>query len=388
MEEQQNDMRMVAASAPSIIEQNKASLQKANEAADKLIELINRAEIKDTPEVRFLDGQCKSFLQKAAKTAAALMERRKPVTQAFDSIRKYFTDMENELKKGERIQTITDFRNKFANLLAEEERKQAEERARKAALEQERIEIRTHIKNAFNDDLVAQLDSCSKELDDIFNSMTLNSVMTTKEAIKNYSPSYKAPSPRYPGLRLVTAEEHDRILSELSPSLSATAEAGFVRQIEEARRHHLDRVESRRRELVAIAEADIAERERLKKEAEERMRREAEKRKQELLRFGQNENAKVEAEKTGDTLQTLFDNDIRPQAADVRKTLKIEILGPAAYGHIFMFWFEREGKDLPYEKIERMTVARMKKFCEDAAAKTGEIVESNMLRYVEEVTAK
>lgn len=384
--EEQNDMRMVVAEAPSIIEQNKASLLKAGEAADKLIGQIRNTEIKDTPEVRFLDGQCKAFLQKAAKTAAALMERRKPVTQAFDSIRKYFTDMENELKKGEKIQAITDFRNRFAAFLAEEERKAAEEQARKAALEQERIELKASIKNAFNDDLVAQLDKACERLEDTLNAMTLKTVATTKDAIQNFNPEYAPAQVPCPTLKLVAREEFEKMVSDMSPALIATCEDNFKTRTEEKKRHVLDRVESKRQELVDIAEADIAERERLQKEAEERTRREAEERKREILSFGQRENAKVEAEKAEADLQTLFD-DYKPRA-DVRKALRIEILGPAAYVRIFAFWFEREGKNLPYEKIEKFTVARMRKFCEDAAAKTGEVIESNMLRYVEEVTAK
>lgn len=375
------------AQAPSIAEQNMASLKKANEAADRLIELIKQTEIKDTPEVRFLDEQCKSFVQKAAKTAAVLMERRKPVTQAFDAMRKYFTDMENELKKGEKIKAITAFRDKFAAHLAEEERKAEEERARKAALEQERIDLKASIKKAFNEDLSRQINTACEALENIFNAMTLKTVATTKDGVRDFATEYAAPSITAPPLKLVSPVEFGRMVSEAAPSLSSVCEDEFKRQVEEKKRYYLDRVESRRQELVAIAEADIAERERLEKEAEERARAEAEKRKQELLSFGQRQDAEVEAEKAEASLQTLFDG-YAPRAANVKKTLRIEILGPAAYARIFAFWFEREGKDLTYEKIEKFTVARMKKFCEDLATKTGEIVESNMLRYVEEVTAR
>ena len=45
-------------------------------------------------------------------------------------------------------------------------------------------------------------------------------------------------------------------------------------------------------------------------------------------------------------------------------------------------------KNLSNEKIEKMTVARMKKFCEDAANKNGEIIDSNTIKYIEVVTAK
>lgn len=53
-----------------------------------------------------------------------------------------------------------------------------------------------------------------------------------------------------------------------------------------------------------------------------------------------------------------------------------------------LFWFEREGKNLPNEKIEKKSIAQMKKFCEDIANKDGEIITSNFITYKEVVTAK
>ena len=111
-------------------------------------------------------------------------------------------------------------------------------------------------------------------------------------------------------------------------------------------------------------------------------------RKQELLKFSEKSTANIEAEKTGATLQTLFEQDYQVQTANVKKELKIEVLNPAGYGQIFMFWFEREGKNLPNEKIEKKTIAQMKKFCEDAANKNAEVIDSNTLKYVEIVSAK
>ena len=94
------ELQLVVSSAQGTVEQNRLSLENANKAADKLIALIEETEIQDNPLVRNLDEQCKSFLAKASKTAQTMSERRKPITQAFDQIRKYFTEMENSAQSG------------------------------------------------------------------------------------------------------------------------------------------------------------------------------------------------------------------------------------------------------------------------------------------------
>ena len=58
------ELQLVVSSAQGIVEQNRQSLSNAWKAADKLISLIEETEIQDTPNVRNLDGQCKSFLVK------------------------------------------------------------------------------------------------------------------------------------------------------------------------------------------------------------------------------------------------------------------------------------------------------------------------------------
>lgn len=105
--------------------------------------------------------------------------------------------------------------------------------------------------------------------------------------------------------------------------------------------------------MLEIAQANAAEKERLAKEAEERAKREAEEKRQELLNFTQKQQASIEAEKTEASLNTLFDQNYSAPEANVKKTLSIEVSNPAGYGQIFMFWFEREGKNLPDRKIEK-----------------------------------
>ena len=384
-----NDLQLVVSSASSIVEQNKTSLEKASTVADRIIEAINQVEIKDTPNVRALDEECKNFILKASKTAVCMMERRKPITQAFDQIRKYFTEMEGQLgKTGEKIVKIVEFRNDFAKFLAAEEAKVAAEKARTAAIEQEKIGTRAYLKKAFFDHLTKELEVAYNDMESLFNSMNLTNVSSTKDSIKNFNTDYQAEALDFPPVKFLSKEEMVNIYASVSPSEIASNEQFFKQAITEKIQYYLDRVESKKQELIQMAEANAAEKERLKREAEERAVKEAERRKEELLKFSEKANANIEAEKTGATLQSLFDQDYQVPTANVKKELKIEVLNPAGYGQIFMFWFEREGKNLSNEKIEKKTIAQMKKFCEDMANKNAEVIDSNTLKYVEIVTAK
>lgn len=374
--------------AKDIIAQNIASNEKAKEVAKILLAKIENTPISDTPEVRFLDEECKTFLGKVSKTISAMTNLRKPITQAFDQIRKHFTELENELKTGEEIQAIQDFRNTFARHIAEIAAKEEEARRIKAATEQERIEMRAYFKQAFTDDLVNTLSLAYDSLEEIFNSITLQNCELKKDELKNFSSEYKPATFSYPCRLYITGEEEIEIYKEIAPSESAKNESEYNEKITEKIRYYLDRVNSKKQELLEIAQANAAEKERLAKEAEERAKREAEEKRQELLNFTQKQQASIEAEKTEASLNTLFDQNYSAPEANVKKTLSIEVSNPAGYGQIFMFWFEREGKNLPNEKIEKKSIAQMKKFCEDIANKDGEIITSNFITYKEVVTAK
>lgn len=384
-----NDLQLVVSSASNVVEQNKTSLDKASAVADRLIEMIEQVEIKDTPNVRALDDECKNFVSKASKTVSIMQERRKPITQAFDQIRKYFTEMENQLgKNGEKIIKIIKFRNDFATYLANEEAKIAAERARIAAIEQEKIEAKAAIKKSFSDHLAREIESAYVKLEEIFNSMNLTNVSSTKSSIKDFNTTYMAEALDLPDTRFLPRPEVIEIYNSISPGEISNNEQVFKQKVTEKIQYYLDRVESKKQELVQMAEANAAEKERLQKEAKERARKEAEERKNEILSFSEKSNANIEAEKTGQTLQTLFDQEYQVPTANVKKELKIEVLSPAGYGQIFMFWFEREGKNLTNEKIEKKTIAQMKKFCEDMANKNAEIIDSNTLKYKEVISAK
>ena len=71
----------------------------------------------------------------------------------------------------------------------------------------------------------------------------------------------------------------------------------------------------------------------------------------------------------------------------VRKSLRMEILSPSAYGQVFQVWFEREGFLLPLDQIERKTLGQMKAFCERLATRDGVMIQSQYVKYHQDIKA-
>ena len=64
-----------------------------------------------------------------------------------------------------------------------------------------------------------------------------------------------------------------------------------------------------------------------------------------------------------------------------RQGYEITVLHPVGYTQIFAAWFEKEGKNLPIDKIGNTKLDQMKAFCEKAAQKDGYFIESKFVKY-------
>ena len=80
--------------------------------------------------------------------------------------------------------------------------------------------------------------------------------------------------------------------------------------------------------------------------------------------------------------------NIFQEVPQVKEGVEIVVKNPVAYGLIFQFWFEKEGKTLSAEKIEKKSIGQMKKFCEDYTLKTGETINNPLISYKDVFKAK
>lgn len=142
---------------------------------------------------------------------------------------------------------------------------------------------------------------------------------------------------------------------------------------EETERINRERAEAERKRQ----EMERAEAERKRQEAEaEKLRIEAEKKQQDAQAEASVTAAGQTASAFVDTQATLFE-----EAPKVKEGYSIKVLNPAAYLLIIQFWFEKEGRNLPMDKIEGKSIAQMKAFCEKHAVKTEELIVSPLLKY-------
>ena len=111
--------------APNILKRNQVSVQKSNEAGQALLDTIEGGGMNDE-----LDAEVATYLKKIGITAKNMEERRKPITQLFDNVRKVFTTLEGNIsiKSTDTIQgKLLDCRNVYAKKKVEDERKRKAE---------------------------------------------------------------------------------------------------------------------------------------------------------------------------------------------------------------------------------------------------------------------
>jgi phage repressor protein C with HTH and peptisase S24 domain len=135
---------------------------------------------------------------------------------------------------------------------------------------------------------------------------------------------------------------------------------------------------TRQRELEAENKRLADEQKRREDAERERLEAENKKREEEAqLAINLNQQSKqtevlfdMEASITGST-----------QAPEARQGYEIIVSHTIGYGQIFQFYFEKEGKNQPIDKLGNMKLDQMKAYCEKLAHKTGEMIESKYLKY-------
>lgn len=145
--------------------------------------------------------------------------------------------------------------------------------------------------------------------------------------------------------------------------------------LEKAETERVDREKAEAERKKQEAERQAAERKRHEAEAE-KLRIESEKKQQDAQAEASVTAAGQSASAYVDTQATLFE-----EAPKVKESYSIQVLNPAAYLLIIQFWFEKEGRNLPTDKIEGKSIAQMKAFCEKYAVKTEELIVSPLLKY-------
>jgi len=383
----------VISAAPAVLEKNGVSVVNATKHVEALIQSYEKSGMNDV-----LDEQMAITIDKIRRTEKNMNTERKPFTQLVDQIRKEFTVKENTMKElADRLQI---HRDGYATLKAEEAQRKQREAELKLRVENERIEARRVITTAYLQSFEDYLLACSKQLSEIFEQTTL---LNYDERLKWFQGmKFEYNEAKFNALNAKNDVDLDygfqceenktqsetfaqTLLSELSESNFDTFSKRFVEEMTVKAKTFADRMPSKKEELEKLEKANADEKLRLAEEAEKRKAEQA--KEDERLANEAKEKAQAQANMTAtqEKTEAIVDAQAEVMADDtadmVKESFKIHVLNKVGYVLIFEKWFQDEAKSTPEEKIEKMTIARMIAYCEKAAIKTGEVIDSPYLEY-------
>lgn len=346
-----------------------------------------------------LDKELNDWQVKAKQAMQIMNDRRAPVTQIMDRLKKVFTEMEGRIdpKKPESIYSkVQAYRNKWATQKAEEQRRKEQEILRKQNVDRERIELKARIEQQVREYYQNSLFSRKKHYSDLFNTMFLDNVVDIGNKINDMPLTW--PRDKWETIEVrVSAVYLDKtelasLVFDTKMSLYDELNANFRENMEDHQQNLLAQIPARKKELEEIKKADKTKREQLEAEAKKRQEEEAERLKKEQEESLRKQQEELEMKKNIEHAGTLFDTQmelsaVQSDAASTRSGYVINVLNPAGWGAIFMFWFEKEGKNLSNEQIGKKSMDQMKSFCEKYAHKNNDKISSPHLEYREEIKA-
>lgn len=182
--------------------------------------------------------------------------------------------------------------------------------------------------------------------------------------------------------------ERQRIAEEKRQAELAAAKDKAAKEALELKQKQEREAEEKR--LKEIQEREAAERAAAEREKQEREEAERQRIINEQEEARKKAAEAIEIEKQGAITMNMFEQEAQlAEVADVpeaRQGYEIKVTHAVGYTQLFAFWFEREGKNLGLDKLEKTSLGQIKSWCEKHAHKTDEKISSQFLKY--EVTIK
>lgn len=407
-----------------ILATNQSRSAKAQQFGEKLLSELRAAGGEMTPE---LDARMQAFLANCDKAQKEMNESRKPITQTLRAIADAFTSEEAKLDKsrsGTIAYQIQQVRNAYATQLHEAEQKRLREIEQQKAREQELIRLKAEHAAKIASAISEAIIRTKNRIQQSFNEATLETLQEVDQKLRTFDPVLKhttyseIQAPVYSAM--LAPEEYAATLQAEKEALFPQHAAAYRKELLELALYLIDRVPSKKQELIAVremeleqlrlqdeaAKADEAERAEIERqrqqlkmeqelaEKERQQREQAEKEKQEQAERERAEAQKqqIEMSKNIDESMTLFNAETETALSvkdkpEMRTGYEIEALVPAAYLAMFQQWFTLEGQTLTLAQLEKK-LSFVKKFCEDIAHKDeSKKLAGNLLKYKVTATA-
>lgn len=382
-------------SAPDALGKNQKSIANCNSAGQAILDTIQGEGMTDE-----LDAKAAEYLKKVNVTITNMKSRRAPVTQLFDRIRSIFTTDEKAIDPKDKSTIpgkIAAERDRYAALKREEERRKQQEMQRQANIEKEKGTYRLAIEQAINTHMSSYFAEQQKNLSHIWESITLATFELKEKSIRGWSTLY--PREHFDTFNqdittyYLDAQTKTNIKAEILSNKYSAFSQQYKFDMEDLRQSFIDRLSSKKQELIEEEELRKKDAEAAAKAEAERKQREEEERKQRELEIQQKEHEqqqKAESSIQSAQMNSLFTTaaaSVTTRTSKAKVTERIKILHPAGFLEIYQMWWINEGQNLTIEELEKIH-KKMISFCEKKANSNDEMkIKSKYIRYEEEVKA-
>lgn len=382
-------------SAPDALGKNQKSIANCNSAGQAILDTIQGEGMTDE-----LDAKAAEYLKKVNVTITNMKSRRAPVTQLFDRIRSIFTTDEKAIDPKDKSTIpgkIAAERDRYAALKREEERRKQQEMQRQANIEKEKGTYRLAIEQAINTHMSSYFAEQQKNLSHIWESITLATFELKEKSIRGWSTLY--PREHFDTFNqdittyYLDAQTKANIKAEILSNKYSAFSQQYKFDMEDLRQSFIDRLSSKKQELIEEEELRKKDAEAAAKAEAERKQREEEERKQRELEIQQKEHEqqqKAEPSIQSAQMNSLFATaaaSVTTRTSKAKVTERIKILHPAGFLEIYQMWWINEGQNLTIEELEKIH-KKMISFCEKKANSNDEMkIKSKYIRYEEEVKA-
>lgn len=382
-------------SAPDALGKNQKSIANCNSAGQAILDTIQGEGMTDE-----LDAKAAEYLKKVNVTITNMKSRRAPVTQLFDRIRSIFTTDEKAIDPKDKSTIpgkIAAERDRYAALKREEERRKQQEMQRQANIEKEKGTYRLAIEQAINTHMSSYFAEQQKNLSHIWESITLVTFELKEKSIRGWSTLY--PREHFDTFNqdittyYLDAQTKENIKAEILNNKYSAFSQQYKFNMEDLRQSFIDRLSSKKQELIEEEELRKKDAEAAAKAEAERKQREEEERKQRELEIQQKEHEqqqKAESSIQSAQMNSLFATaaaSVTTRTSKAKVTERIKILHPAGFLEIYQMWWINEGQNLTIEELEKIH-KKMISFCEKKANSDDEMkIKSKYIRYEEEVKA-
>lgn len=382
-------------SAPDALGKNQKSIANCNSAGQAILDTIQGEGMTDE-----LDAKAAEYLKKVNVTITNMKSRRAPVTQLFDRIRSIFTTDEKAIDPKDKSTIpgkIAAERDRYAALKREEERRKQQEMQRQANIEKEKGTYRLAIEQAINTHVSSYFAEQQKNLSHIWESITLATFELKEKSIRGWSTLY--PREHFDTFNqdittyYLDAQTKANIKAEILYNKYSALSQQYKFDMEDLRQSFIDRLSSKKQELIEEEELRKKDAEAAAKAETERKQWEEEERKQRELEIQQKEHElqqKAESSIQSAQMNSLFATaaaSVTTRTSKAKVTERIKILHPAGFLEIYQMWWINEGQNLTIEELEKIH-KKMISFCEKKANSDDEMkIKSKYIRYEEEVKA-